>query len=629
VPPDGDGERTWFLRRTRQILGATALALTDAAGALRAGQASRGPGWITQPIEHSSGERLGELHVLPGPDWRLEERSLALRIAAGAAAELLTTGQPRDTAEVGVAITLAEIALAAPGYAAMLIAIAAAIAPVVDVEKIGIAVWNDELRYLQSLPRSFGSDDAMAASSQIEPSDPHSGAAKVWRTGRTVWSNAPEHDMPDQREWVEAFGIRQLLSTPLALGGRTFGVLHLANHRTGFSSESVRCAEAVAPFVASCVATVRHRMNLRRNEALSAAVAESTTAIALGHTLEHTAKQVFPDFCRLAEVRRLAVSFGAESTPRVLVRDDHDERDDTATLIVPAALEREFLDDATAAWSARRTLVHRPEAAGDAGWSAMHLPVVAAGNREATLSVLRVPGTPFSADEIAAVGRLANVVALASVTERYHEERASRERIQERQRIADDLHDRVAQALFAGEVVLQSVLEDLEPGSVVEASISHARDLLVRSETSLREAIHQLSTTARQVDVVSALRGYTLDVEHEFGVSVELSVGKHVLDRAASLSAATAEQLLRAARELMVNAAKHGHPGRIDVSVNVRAHRLVVTVDDDGAGFTSERREGYGLRAIRRNLQEVRGQLRIVRRQPARVAISIPLTPLA
>jgi signal transduction histidine kinase len=621
MPPVADAERAWFVQRTRQVLGAAALALTDADGTLRAGQAPEGSDWITEPIQRCPGERLGALHVLPGPDWRPEERSLALEIAAGSAAELLTTGQPRDAAELGVAITLAEIALAAPGYAAMLTAIAAAIAPIVDIEKTGIAVWNDDLGYLQSLPRSFGSDDAMAASSQIEPSDPHSGAARVWRTGQTVWSNAPEHDMPEQREWVEAFGIRQLLSTPLTVGGRTFGVLHLANHRTGFTRESVRCAEAVAPFVASCVATVRHRMNLRRNEAISAAVAHSTTAIALGHPLEHTAKQAFPDFCRIAEVRRLAVTFGAESTPRVLVRDD------TAAPTIPATLEREFLDDATAAWSSRHTVVHRPEAAGDAGWAAMHLPVVAAGGREATLSVLRVPGTPFSADEIAAVGRLANVVALASITERYHEERASRERIQERQRIADDLHDRVAQALFAGEVVLQSVLEDLEPGSLVGASISHARDLLVRSETSLREAIHQLSTTQRQIDVVSALRGYALDVEREFGIPVELTVGKHVLDRAALLTATSAQQLLRAARELMVNAAKHGHATRIDVIMHVRAHRLSVVVDDDGTGFTPERHEGYGLRAARRNLQEVHGQLRIVRRQPARVAISIPLPP--
>jgi signal transduction histidine kinase len=75
----------------------------------------------------------------------------------------------------------------------------------------------------------------------------------------------------------------------------------------------------------------------------------------------------------------------------------------------------------------------------------------------------------------------------------------------------------------------------------------------------------------------------------------------------------------------MVNAAKHGGPQHIEVAVRVQADRMSVVVEDDGIGFPTGGHEGYGLRATRRTLHEVRGLLRIARRRPPRVVVSVPL----
>lgn len=75
----------------------------------------------------------------------------------------------------------------------------------------------------------------------------------------------------------------------------------------------------------------------------------------------------------------------------------------------------------------------------------------------------------------------------------------------------------------------------------------------------------------------------------------------------------------------MVNAAKHGGPERIKVALRVQGDRMVVVVEDDGVGFSAGGQEGYGLRSTRRSLHEVRGLLRIARRRPARVVVSVPL----
>uniref|UniRef100_UPI0015F057FD GAF domain-containing protein n=1 Tax=Pseudonocardia pini TaxID=2758030 RepID=UPI0015F057FD len=313
-------EADHFVARTREVFGALGVGLTDLRGELIAGSPAADGGWLRVPVRPRNGETLGWLSVLPGPHWCTAETSSALGIAATTAAGLF--GADTGPVEMAAALALTEVALAGADYATMVNGIGAAIAPTTDTARVGVALWNSARGYLQSLPRSFGADDAMAASSQVDPQDPRSGAARVWRTGRTVWSNDPNTDLPAQRDWIKAFGIRELLSTRLAVGEQTFGVLHLANRRGGFDGRAAEAAETIAPFVAGCVATVRQRTEMHRTEAIADAVARATTAIATGGRLEQIAGETFPELCRTTEVRRLAVVFAGERAPRILVSQD-------------------------------------------------------------------------------------------------------------------------------------------------------------------------------------------------------------------------------------------------------------------------------------------------------------------
>ena len=66
----------------------------------------------------------------------------------------------------------------------------------------------------------------------------------------------------------------------------------------------------------------------------------------------------------------------------------------------------------------------------------------------------------FSSDDRHLLLRFAKLTALAWATERYQQQRAELARTEERARIADDLHDDVAQMLFAAQMSLDSVLCD-------------------------------------------------------------------------------------------------------------------------------------------------------------------------
>lgn len=515
---------------------------------------------------------------------------------------------------------LARVSVEAEDFASALRGVTAALAPVLDCAKVGIALWSDERRFLQTLPGSFGGSDAYAASSQVTEKDISSGAVRVWTTGTSEFTNDAGADRPGQRPWAEAVGIRQLVTVPLTVGRRRIGVLHAANPADDFDAASVKPVEAFAPFVAGCVAAVRDRLETRRLRAMTDTISGIATAAVAGRGFDALTPSAFAEFCRTGDVRLLTVVFADDRAPRVVVRNG----------AVPAELEQSFLAEAAQPRVAVRSRLRRPRAVNDAGWSAIHVPVVADGRTGAVLSLLRVPGTPFNVAEQRVVRRLAEAVSLAWLTVMYQDKREQAARVEERQRIADDLHDRVAQILFSAELTLQNAVETLAQDAPVLPALVKARDLLVRSEVSLREAIHQIAPP-EGATFAERLRAAASTVATEFDVDVRVDVPDELGARGQRIpqSGAGAEVLVRAAREAMVNAAKHSRARRITLALRLTATRVRVSVDDDGTGITDQQVEGYGLTSLRRSLRRVGASLRISAPPGGgtRLSVSLPLDP--
>lgn len=89
MPRAAGSEVMWFVRRTREVLGVAAVALTGADETVLAGRAPAGPGWLAEPVRCANGETAAALHVLPGRRWCAEESEAALTVATGTAARLL------------------------------------------------------------------------------------------------------------------------------------------------------------------------------------------------------------------------------------------------------------------------------------------------------------------------------------------------------------------------------------------------------------------------------------------------------------------------------------------------------------------------------------------------------------
>jgi signal transduction histidine kinase len=268
-----------------------------------------------------------------------------------------------------------------------------------------------------------------------------------------------------------------------------------------------------------------------------------------------------------------------------------------------------------------------PLRVGEPGWSAAHVPVVLSGEQVATLSSLRRGGEIFDRDECRAFSRLANLIALAWATERYQRQLADSARVAERQRIADELHDQVAQLLFAARLSLDFAIEMPDVPDAAGVNVRRGRDLVLRADSATREVMEQLSqpTDDGLSDRLAALVG---GIEEEFARPVQLDIARPAVLAARRIGRPALNLLARAAREALVNAAKHAGPCQLAVRVTVtRRNRLLLTVTDDGIGVARRRDEGYGTAALRRAVRRQGGVLRVDETTTGgtKVAVSLPL----
>jgi signal transduction histidine kinase len=292
-------------------------------------------------------------------------------------------------------------------------------------------------------------------------------------------------------------------------------------------------------------------------------------------------------------------------------------------------LERAVLDEAGSE-PGMRAYVVGPQKAGDPGWAAFHVPVLLSGQRMGTLAAYRQRGEPFARVERRALARMANLVALARATERYQAQQAELARMGERQRIADDLHDDVAQILFAAQLALDAILARDDLDEEASAGIARARGLLIRGDTAIRTVIHRLSGPPA-ADIATRLAAVVSTVEDEFGLAAGLEVVGDAAGEAGALTRAASDALVKVAREALVNAAKHAGPCSVTVRLELvgsASERLRLVVEDNGRG-RGEVSDGHhhGLLALRRAMREQDGTLRVTHGSAGgtRVAATVPL----
>lgn len=567
----------------------------------------------------ADGARVGTLHVLAHAARGPLDVPLAEAFAAHCGAAIRHRRQRRRILTATDQLRRDEafdgLALATETTEDLIPLIETAMATTIGQVMVGVMVWDTDRRVLQMISGSFGAPESVTASYQIDPEDLHSNAARVFELQWPYLSNHAAGDRGILQDYVEVFGIDRLLSLPLIVAGRPTGVLHVANKATDFTGADLSEAERLVPRIALAVESTRMRMRLRMQQQIEGALSDVAVAIASGAATETFLPQALEHLRQLS--RASIVTLVPTASDPVIVKDG----------IIPAAREQKLLKEARGVRGERRSVI-RPTKAGDPGAAEVHVPVRLGRRRVGTLSALRSRSESFAADERRGFARLASLIALAWASERYQQQRAALARLEERQRIADDLHDDVAQILFAAQMHLDAVLEIEAVSQEAHDRARLARSLLIRGDTVIRNLISRLSRPAA-TSVAERLTEIVDSVEQEFMVPVHLEVSSDAAVAAGRARRPVGELVLRVARESLVNAAKHAGQCRISATLDVPApDRLRLRVVDDGIGLSPQAESHHhGLTSMRRIARTHDGRLQVRRGKAGgtTVSLSVPV----
>ncbi|KUP95345.1 sensor histidine kinase [Thermobifida cellulosilytica] len=201
----------------------------------------------------------------------------------------------------------------------------------------------------------------------------------------------------------------------------------------------------------------------------------------------------------------------------------------------------------------------------------------------------------------------------AAVTLELAEARRDAERLivlEDRDRIAKDLHDIVIQRLFAIAMSLMSSVRRIEDEGAAQR-VRRAVDDLDDTIRQIRSTIFALQHSADNGR--TWLRNQILDVVNAATESLGFSAGLRLdgpIDSAVPDS--VAEHVLAVLREALSNIARHAHASRADITVHVDS-QVTLTVTDDGVGLPEQGRRS-GLRNLAERAEALGGSFEALRR---------------
>jgi len=189
--------------------------------------------------------------------------------------------------------------------------------------------------------------------------------------------------------------------------------------------------------------------------------------------------------------------------------------------------------------------------------------------------------------------------------------------LEERQRLATEMHDSVSQLLFAADLALQVAREGR--GETREEGLTRAGDLVTTALAELRALVEVLRPADLSGGLSGALRRLAARTEGALRVHAELEN--------VPLPDAHAEALYRVAQEAVHNALKHAGASNLWLRLEGTANGVRLTLEDDGAGLPEGFTEGLGLRSMRARTEGLGGTLTLAPRAPRglRLVAEVPL----
>ena len=221
-------------------------------------------------------------------------------------------------------------------------------------------------------------------------------------------------------------------------------------------------------------------------------------------------------------------------------------------------------------------------------------------------------GTQFTARDEELLSLFAAHAAIALTNARLSERSRELSVLEERSRLAGDLHDAVSQKLFSlrARARAAAVLASRDPARAA-AEMEAVAQLGAEAQAELRAVIDGLAPPELgEAGLAESLRRYAVLAGRAHGVAVRFeAAGLPVLDERQEAA------LYRVAQEALHNALRHGEAKHVTVALRCTVDGAVLEISDDGSGFDTTGAGGstnrLGLASMRERSRSVRGSLTV------------------
>ena len=180
--------------------------------------------------------------------------------------------------------------------------------------------------------------------------------------------------------------------------------------------------------------------------------------------------------------------------------------------------------------------------------------------------------------------------------------------IEERNRLARDLHDSVKQQVYAISMQLGAARALLNEGHPAQSPVGEAEQLARQAGAELTTLIRELRPPGLERKTLAiALQEYVAEWSRQNGIAADVRV-----NGAPSVTTPGEDTLFRVAQEALANVARHSKARHVRVELAHGGDDIALIVEDDGAGFDLEHvKRGVGLDSMRERLEAVGGYLEI------------------
>ena len=181
--------------------------------------------------------------------------------------------------------------------------------------------------------------------------------------------------------------------------------------------------------------------------------------------------------------------------------------------------------------------------------------------------------------------------------------------MEERERLAMEMHDTLAQSFAGLGFQLEALCEEARPGSLMRAQLESTLDLVRFGHVQARRNIAALRPgNLEQLGLPKALEQAARTIVRDGQIEVLLTVR----GESRSIPLAVSDTIFRVGQEAVANAVRHARPRRVDLRIAFGKNSVKLTVRDDGAGFApQEGTTGFGLRCMQQRAERIGARFRI------------------